>query len=67
MEYNQCPGGRVFQYRVGSGRVVDKIPGSGSGRSVEIHNRVFLGIFFTFGYFSVCCVFSGIVGYTPKY
>ena len=28
---NQCTAGRVFQYRVGSGRVVDKIPGSGSG------------------------------------
>ena len=24
----QCPAGRVFQYRVRSGRVVDKIPGS---------------------------------------
>ena len=27
----QCPAGRVFQYRFGSGRVLDKIPGSGSG------------------------------------
>ena len=27
----QCPAGRVFQYRVGSGRVLDRIPGSGSG------------------------------------
>ena len=27
----QCPTGRVFQYRVGSGRVTEKIPGSGSG------------------------------------
>ena len=27
----QCPAGRVSQYRVGSGRVLDKIPGSGSG------------------------------------
>ena len=27
--YGQCPAGRVFQYRVGSGRVLDKIPGSG--------------------------------------
>ena len=37
----QCPAGRVFQYRVGLGRVLDKIPGSGwgsgqVGRSVEI-------------------------------
>ena len=28
---HQCPAGRVFQYRVGSGRVLDKIPGIGSG------------------------------------
>ena len=27
----QCPAGRVFQYRVRSGQVLDKIPGSGSG------------------------------------
>ena len=27
--YSQCPAGRVFQYRVGSGQVLDKIPGSG--------------------------------------
>ena len=27
----QCPAGGEFQYRVGSGRVLDKIPGSGSG------------------------------------
>ena len=59
----QCPAGRVFQYRVGSGQVVDKIPGSGLGRSVEIYNRVSPGIFFTLGYFQVCRVFSGISGY----
>ena len=28
---DQCPTGRVFQYRVGLGRVLEKIPGSGSG------------------------------------
>ena len=34
MSQRQGPAGRVFQYRVGSGRVLDKIPGirSGSGR-----------------------------------
>ena len=63
---HQCPAGRVFQYRVRSGRVLDKIPGSGSGRSVKIYDRVFPGIFFTFGYFRVFRVFpgmSGIFGY----
>ena len=58
--------GRVFQYWVGSGRVLEKIPGSGSMRSVEIYNRVFSGIFFTLGYFRVFRVFpgmSGIFGY----
>ena len=62
----QCPAGRVFQYRVGSGRVLDKIPGSGSGRSVKKYDRVFPGIFFSFGYFRVFRVFpgmSGIFGY----
>ena len=37
-----------------------------SGRSVELYDRVFLGIFFTFGYFRVFRVFpgmSGIFGY----
>ena len=29
--HKQCPAGRVFQNRVGSGRVLDKILGSGSG------------------------------------
>ena len=45
-----CPAGRVFQYRVGSGRVLDKIP----------------GISFSLGYFQVFWVFrvfSGIFGY----
>ena len=27
---SQCPAGRVFQHQVGSGQVLDKIPGSGS-------------------------------------
>ena len=62
MFQTQCPAGRVFQYRVGSGRVLDKIPGSGSGRSVGKYDRVFPGTFFTFGYFRVSRVFSGMSG-----
>ena len=52
---NQCPTGRVFQYRVGSGRVLDKIPGSGSGR-VGVSK-------YTIGYFRVSFLLSGISGY----
>ena len=53
----QCPAGRVFKYRVGSGRVLDKIPGSGSGSG-----RV--GVLkYTIGYFRVSLLFSGISGY----
>ena len=51
----QGPAGRVFQYRVGSGRVLDKIPGSGSGR---------VGVLkYTIGYFRVSFLLSGISGY----
>ena len=46
-----------------AGRVLDKIPGSGSGRSVKIYNRVFPGIFFTLGYFWVYPGMLGIFGY----
>ena len=53
--HNQCPAGRVFQYRVGSGRVLDKIPGSGSGR-VGVSK-------YTIGYFRVSFLLSGISGY----
>jgi len=70
----QCPAGRVFQYRVGSGRVLDKIlgSGSGSGRVVVSKNTVgyfrvsFLlsGISRYFGYFRVCRVFLGLPIYT---
>ena len=72
-DYIQCPAGRVFQYRVGSGRVLDKIPGSGSGSGrvgvskntigyfqASFFFRVFLGILGIsgyFGYFRVCRVF----------
>ena len=74
--YRQCPAGRVFQYRDGSGRVLDKIPGSGSGsgrvgvskNAIGYFRVSFLlsGISGFFGYFRVCRVFpgmSGIFGY----
>ena len=57
---------RVGFFNIGSGRVLDKIPGSGSSRSVEKYDQVFPGIFLTFGYFRVFRVFlgmSGIFGY----
>ena len=38
-----------------------------SGRSVEVYDRVFLGIFFTFGYFRVFPGMSGIFGYIWVY
>ena len=55
---DQCPTGRVFQYRVGSGRVLEKIPGSGSGSG-----RV--GVLkYMIGYFRVSFLLSGISGYS---
>ena len=66
----QCPAGRVFHYRVGSGRVLDKIPGIGSGsgrvgvsKYANGYFRVSLlvsGIFRYFGYFGYFRVFLGI-------
>ena len=50
----QCPAGRVFQYWVGSGRVLDKIPGSGSGSG-----RVGVSKY-TIGYSRVFFLLSGI-------
>ena len=53
----QWPAGRVFQYRVGSGRVLDKVPGSGSGSGrVGVSEN-------TIGYFRVSFLLSGISGY----
>ena len=56
---------RVGFFNIGSGRVgywkKYRVAGRvGSGRSVEIYDRVFSGIFFTLGYFRV---FLGISGY----
>ena len=54
---DQCPAGRVFQYRVGSGWVLDKIPGSGSGFSrVGVPKN-------TIGYVRVSFLLSGMSGY----
>ena len=51
------PAGRVFQYRVRSGRVLDKIPGSGSGSGRA-------GVLkYTIGYFWVPYLISGIPGH----
>ena len=52
----QCPAGRVFQYRVGSGRVLDKIPGSGSGSGQVGVSK------YRIGYFRVPFFLSGILG-----
>ena len=65
---------RVGFFNVRSGRVLDKIPGSGSGSGWVGVSKNTIGYFRVsfllsgiFGYFWVCRVFSGIVGYTPKY
>ena len=72
------PAGRVFQYQVGSGQVLDKIPGSrsGSGRvgvlkymigyfQVSLfYFRVFPGISGNFGYVGYFRVYLGLPIYT---
>ena len=73
----QCPAGRVFQYRVGSGRVLNKIPGSGSGSGRVRVSKNTIGYFRVsfflsgisgyFGYFRVCRVFLGISGFTHMF
>ena len=65
---------RVGFFNIGSGRVLDKIPGSGSGsgrvgvsKNTIGYFRVsflLLGIFGYFGYYRVCQVFSGISWFT---
>ena len=52
---------RVGCFNIGSGLVFEKILGFGLGRSVEMYDRLFLGIFFTLGYF---WVFLGISWYS---
>ena len=64
----------------GSGRVLDKIPGSGSGSGQEGVSKYTIGYFRVsfflsgisgyfgyFGYFRVCRVFLGISGFTHIY
>ena len=66
IDSSQCPAGRVFQYRVGSGRVLDKIPGSesGSGRvGVSKIRSGISGYLFFFRVFSGISGISGYVGY----
>ena len=68
---------RVGFFNIGSGRVLDKIPdsGSGSGRIGVLKYMIgyfrvsFLlsGISGYFGYYRVCQVFSGISGFTHIY
>ena len=75
--YEQSSAQRVGFFNVGSGRVLDKIPGSGSGsgRVGVLKNTIgyfrvsfFLsGISGYFGYFRVCRVFLGISGFTHIY
>ena len=68
--YVQCPAGRVFQYRVGSGWVSEKIPGSGSGSGRVGVSKNTIGYFrVSFfisgsGYFGYFRVFLGLPIYT---
>ena len=59
----QCPARRVFQYRVGSGRVLDKMPGSGSGSGRVGVTKIQSGISGYLFYFRVFPGISGIFGY----
>ena len=59
----QCPTGRVFQYRVGSGRVLDKIPGIGSGSGRVGVSKIRSGISGYLFYFRVFPGISGISGF----
>ena len=72
LKWVQCLAGRVFRYRVGSGRVLDQIPGIGSGSGRVGVSKYAIGyfrvsvllsgIFGYFGYFGYFRVFSGISG-----
>ena len=64
-------------FNIGSGRVLDKIPGSRSGSGRVEMSKYTIGYFRVsfllsgisgyFGYFRVCRVFSGISGFTHIY
>ena len=62
-----CPAGRVFQYWVGSGRVLDKIPGSRSGSGRVGVSKNMIGYFRVSFYFRVLPGISGIFGFTHIY
>ena len=65
---------RIGFFNIGSGRVLDKIPGSGSGSGRVGVSKNTIGYFRVsfflsgisgyFGYFRVCRVFLGISGFT---
>ena len=54
---SQCPAGRVFQYRVRSGRVLDKISGSGSV-SGRVDNHLVNLVFQQLGFCKASPVYS---------
>ena len=54
---------RVGFFNIGLGRVLDKILGSGSYRSVEVYDRIFPGILGISGYSRVFPGMSGNVRY----
>ena len=68
---------RVGFFSIGSGRVLNKIPGSGSGLGRVRVSKNTIGYFRVsfflsgisgyFGYFRVCRVFLGISGFTHIY
>ena len=68
---------RVGFFNIGSGRVLDKIPGSGSGSGRVGVSKYMIGYFRVsfllsgisgyFGYFRVCRGFLGISGFTHIY
>ena len=67
MECVRSSAQRVGFFNIGSGRVLDKIPGSESGSGWVGVSKYTIGYFrvsfFTLGYFRVCRVFSGTSGY----
>ena len=75
--YPGCSAQRVGFFNIGSGRVLDKIPGSGSGSGRVGVSKNTIGYFRVsfflsgisgyFGYFRVCRVFLGISGFTYIY
>ena len=75
--HNVASAQRVGFFNIGSGRVLDKIPGSGSGSGRVGVSKNTIGYFRVsfflsgisgyFGYFRVCRVFLGISGFTHMF